>query len=92
MEVIKIQTARSNIAAKLLDFITECKKCNGMLEARVFRQAKVGDFSLCLLWSTDQPELQGSSVGLHLSNILKKDGLVNHSVWVETIEHEEKVS
>jgi hypothetical protein len=92
IEVIKIQTARSNMAAKLLGFVTECKKCSGMLEARVFRHAKVGDFSLCLIWVTDQPELQGSSVGLHLSNTLKKDGLVDHSVWVEMDEHEEKAA
>ncbi len=92
MEFIKVQTARSNVAAMLQNFVTECKKCHGLLEARVFNHAMVDDCSLCLLWNTDRPEQQGSSVGLHLSNTLKKYGLVDHSVWVETDERKEKVS
>ena len=92
MEFIKVQTARSNVAAKLLNIVTECKKCHGLLEARVFNHASVGDCSLCLLWNTDMPEPQGSSVGLHLSNTLKKYGLVDHSVWLEKDQREEKIS
>lgn len=83
MEFIKVQTARSNVAAMLQKFVLECRKCKGLLDAKVFVHAMVEDCSLCLLWETSQPELQGSSVGLHLSNTLKKYGLVDHSVWVE---------
>ena len=94
MEFIKVQTAttRSKVSALLQNFVDECKKCHGLLEARVFSNSKVGDCSLCLLWKTDRPEPQGSSIGLHLSNSLKKYGLVDHSVWVETGKQEEKVS
>jgi hypothetical protein len=50
------------------------------------------DCSLCLLWKTARPEPLGSRVGLHLTDTLKKYGLVDHSVWVEKDEKEEKKS
>ena len=92
MEFIKVQTARSNVAAMLQNFVSECKKCRGLLDAKVFVHSMVDDCSLCLLWKTDKHEPQGSSVGLHLTNTLKKYGLVDHSVWVEKDEKEEKKS
>jgi hypothetical protein len=52
----------------------------------------VEDCSLCLLWKTKKFEPQGSNVGMHLTNTLKKYGLVDHSVWVEKDEKEEKKS
>ncbi len=83
MEFIKVQTARSNIAAILQNFVSECKKCHGLVDAKVFVHTLVDDCSLCLLWDTNRLEPQGSSVGLHLSKTLKKYGLVDHSVWIE---------
>lgn len=92
MEFIKVQTARSNVAAILKNFASDCKLCKGLLDAKVFTHAMVDDCSLCLLWNTKRFESQGSSIGLHLSNTLKKYGLVDHSVWVEREEEEEKRS
>ncbi len=92
MEFIKVQTAGSSVAAKLQNFITECEKCKGLLEARMFNHVLVDDCSLYLLWNTDRPEPQGSNIGLHLCNILKKYGLVDHTVWVEKEGIEEKAS
>ena len=92
MEIIKVQAGRTNVAARLRDFVQECKHCKGLLDARVFTHAMIDDCSLCLLWKTDGAEAQGSSLGLHLSNTLKKYGLVDHSVWVEKEEIGEKNS
>ncbi len=92
MEFIKVQTAQSNVAAMLKNFVSECKKCQGLMDAKVFVHTMVEDCSLCLLWNTSEFEPQGSNVGLHLSNTLKKYGLVDHSVWVEKDEKEEKKS
>lgn len=83
MELIKVQTAHANLVVKLMRIIDDCDQCQGLLEAKVFRHASIGDCSLCLRWSTDQPEPRGSSVGLSLSNLLKQYGLVDHSVWIE---------
>jgi hypothetical protein len=90
MEFIKVQTAWPNVASMLKNFVSECKKCKGLLDAKVFTHAMVDDCSLCLLWKTKGFESQGSSVGLHLANTLKKYGLVDHSIWVEKDEKEEK--
>lgn len=92
MEFIKVQTARSNVAAKMKDFVAECKQSKGLLDAKVFVHAMVEDCSLCLLWKTEKAETQGSSLGLHLSDTLKKYGLVDHSVWLEKEEQGEKMS
>ncbi len=92
MEFIKVQTVKKNIAAKLLNLVHECKTCQGLLEAKVFNNASVDDLSLCLHWKTDVPDRHGSPLGLHLSHTLKKYGLVDHSVWVERDEREEKKS
>lgn len=92
MEFIKVQAGQANVAALLMDFVAECKKCHGLLDAKVFTHARVDDCSLCLLWKTKSLDPHGSGVGLHLANNLKKYGLVDHSVWVERDEEEEKMS
>ena len=92
MEFIKVQSAHSKVAAMLQNFVVDCKKCHGLLDAKVFVHAMFKDCSLCLLWKTARPEPLGSRVGLHLTDTLKKYGLVDHSVWVEKYEKEEKKS
>ena len=92
MEFIKVQTVRANVTEILLDVVTECKKCHGLLEAKVFNHSSVDDCSLCLLWNTDVAKPFGSGIGVQMSNILKKYGLVDHSVWVEMDERGEKIS
>jgi hypothetical protein len=92
MEFIKIQTASSNVAAKMLTLIEQFKECQGLLEVKVFRHASVDDCSLCLCWNTDSPEPQGSSIGFVLCNTLNQYGLVDHAVWIEKETIEEKAS
>jgi len=92
MEFIKIQTASSNVAAKILTLIEPFKECQGLLEAKVFHHASVDDCSLCLCWNTDSPEPRGSSVGFVLCSTLKQYGLVDHTVWIENETIEEKAS
>jgi hypothetical protein len=92
MEFIKVQTAQSNVAAMLRKFVGECKRSKGLLDVKVFTHSMVEDCSLCLLWKTKKFEPLGSNVGMHLTNTLKKYGLVDHSVWVEKDEKEEKKS
>jgi hypothetical protein len=92
MEFIKIQTASSDVAAKMLALIEQYKECRNLLEIKVFRHASVDDCLLCLRWNTDSPKPRGSSVGFMLSNTLKQYGLVDHAVWIEKETIEEKPS
>ncbi len=89
MECIKIQTSRLDVGTKLLDFVDECKKCHGLLAAKVYNHATVSDCSFYLFWNTETAKLQGSSIGIQLCNTLKKYGLVDHSVWLEHDNNEE---
>ena len=89
MEFIKVQTERANVKEILMNFVAECKECEGVVEVKVFNHTTVNDCSLCLLWNTDSPKVQGSIVGLALSGALREFGLVDHSVWVEETEFEE---
>ncbi len=86
MEFIKVQTAQPNVAAELTNFVAECRNCHGLLETKIFDHMTVDDCSIYLRWNTDQPESQGSTIGLSLCNVLKKYGLVDHSIWVERSE------
>jgi hypothetical protein len=86
MEFIKVQASHSKVAPMLQNFVVDCKKCSGLLDAKVFVHAMFKDCSL------SRPEPLGSRVGLHLTDTLKKYGLVDHSVWVEKDEKEEKRS
>ena len=92
MEFIKVQNARSNVVDLLKNFVTECTKCPGLMDAKVFVHSMIEDCSLCLHWKTKRLDPQGSSLGLHLCSTLKKYGLVDHSVWVENDEREERKS
>lgn len=92
MEFIKIQTASSNVAAKMLTLIESLKQCQGLVETRVLRHASVNDCLLCLCWNTGSPDPLGSGVGFMLCDTLKQYGLVDHTVWIENETIEEKAS
>ena len=42
-----------------------------------------GDISVQLHWDSEEPQYQGSLLGLELVQAMKEFGLVDHSVWVE---------
>ena len=87
LEFIKVQAAATQGQAavpKLLDLVSDLKKTPGLVEASVCGHASdYGDFAILLLWDTDQSQRRGSLVGLNLNQVLKKFGLVSHSVWIE---------
>lgn len=88
MEFIKVQTAKANVIEIVLDFVSECKNCDGLLDAKVFKHSSVDDCSICLCWNTDAVLHTGSTIGVQMSNTLKKFGLVDQSVWLEIEERE----
>jgi hypothetical protein len=91
IEFIKVQAAGTQGQAalpELSELTADLKKTPGLVEADVYDRASAyGDFAVLLLWDTDQPQQEGSMEGLHLKQILKKFGLVNHSVWIINTEN-----
>lgn len=59
---------------------------SGLAEARLYRHASwETDWTMHLHWETEQPEKNGSALGLHLSQALKEFGLIDHSIWIEEV-------
>jgi hypothetical protein len=57
---------------------------DGLIGFNIYSHLQLrGDLSLHLAWETDAALLQGSPLGLRLSQALKDYGLINHNVWKE---------
>lgn len=85
MEFIKLQTV--NISEAVLQHVValsqEITDTPGLAEVEVYAHASgTGDIAFLLLWETDQPQHQGSLIGLQLARELKKVGLMAHTVWI----------
>jgi hypothetical protein len=85
LEVIKLRSAGkdSGLLEELLLSIDESSQ-SGLVELKAYhRVALETDFSVHLLWDSEQPEQNGSALGLRLAQALKELGLTDHSIWIE---------
>ena len=85
LEVIKLRSGRkdSGLLEELLRSIHEFSQ-SGLLEMKTLRHAVLEtDLSVHLYWESEQPEKNGSPLGLHLAQALREFGLIDHSVWIE---------
>jgi hypothetical protein len=58
----------------------------GLTEMRIYRHAAwETDWSLHLHWESEEPEKDGSELGLRLSQALEEFGLIDHSTWTEEV-------
>jgi hypothetical protein len=90
LEMIKVQTASGQergAEEELAAFVREILNdpgSSGLLETVLYQHASVpGCFAVQLTWDREAPGLQGSVLGLRLTQTVKSFGLVNHSVWIE---------
>jgi hypothetical protein len=92
LEMIKVQvssgqeiTARNELISLVSD-IRQNPDYPGLREFVMYRHALVpGFFVIHLLWDSPHPQTRGSVAGLSLAQTLKTFGLVDHSVWMETV-------
>jgi len=90
LETIKLQSAsgmESTTERELLGLANEVRNGpdhRGSVEAMVYNHASVpGYFAIRLFWSSGPPLVQGSPLGIRITQTLKTFGLVDHSVWIE---------
>jgi hypothetical protein len=90
LETIKVQSAsgmETITERQLLGLANEVRNGpdhRGSVEAVVYNHASVpGYLAIRLFWSTGPPQLQGSPLGMRITQTLKTFGLVDHSVWIE---------
>lgn len=85
LEIIKLRSAWKGSVPldELVDSISKVGQ-SGLVNMKTYRNAALEtDLSLHLCWKSDQPEQNGSPLGLHLARALKEFGLIDHSVWIE---------
>jgi len=86
MESIKVRAAvrlEKKAAAEFISLVKDIES-PGLDGVRVYLNvAYKGDISVQLHWDSEEPEHQGSFLGLKLEQAMKEFGLVDHSVWVE---------
>jgi hypothetical protein len=95
LETIKLQSAsgmESITEKELLGLANEVRNDDGgSVEVMVYNHASVpGCFAIRLFWSTGPIPLQGSPLGIRITQTLKTLGLVDHSVWIEKAEKGEQ--
>ena len=86
MENIKVRAAvrlEEKAAAEFVSLVKDIES-PGLDGVRVYLNvAFKGDISVQLHWDSEEPEYQGSFLGLKLEQAMKEFGLVDHSVWME---------
>ena len=89
LETIKVQTASGlesraeDELAALVEDVLNNSHASGLLETVLYSHASVpGCFAMQLSWDTETPKIQGSLLGLRLTQTVKSFGMVDHSVWI----------
>ena len=87
IEIITLRSTRDDLLVLDFESLVDVKENypDGKLEKmEVYRRCTLDtDLSVHLRWNSDRANLEGSSVALHLMELLKENGLLNHSIWVE---------
>jgi len=87
IEIIKLRSAgKAPESLKgLLSDLTQ-KGQPGLIETRLYRHASwETDWTMHLHWDSEQPEKNGTALGIRLSQSLKEFGLIDHSIWIEEV-------
>jgi len=87
IEIIMLRSAGDDLAVLDIKSLVAIKNNDqtGKLEKiEVYRRCKLDtDLSVHLRWNSERANPEGSRVALHLMELLKENGLLNHSIWVE---------
>ena len=87
IEIITLRSTRDDLLVLDFESLVDVKENypDGKLEKmEVYRRCTLDtDLSVHLRWNSDRANPEGSSVALHLMELLKENGLLNHSIWVE---------
>ncbi len=87
IEIITLRSTGDDLAVldiKSLVAIKDSDQTGKLEKIEVYRPCTMDtDLSVHLRWNSDRADPEGSSVALHLMELMKENGLLNHSIWVE---------
>ena len=87
IEIITLRSTSDDLAALDIESLVAIKddyQAGRLEKIKIYRHCTMHtDLNVHLHWNSDRADPAGSSVALHLVQLLKENGLVNHSIWVE---------
>jgi hypothetical protein len=87
IEIITLRSTSDDLEAldiKSLVVIKGDIRSGKLEQMKIYRRCGMDtDLSVHLRWNTEWVEATGSKIALHLMQLLKENGLVNHSIWRE---------
>ncbi len=90
IEMIKLRSTQEKLSdvTRKLDMLSEVKNHNdGFVEIKIYRCHELNtDMSIHIKREAPEPTYLKSTLGLMLSDELKKYGAINYSIWVENEE------
>lgn len=92
LELIKVQAASGREGkteeelAGLAKDILHNTGSSDLLDTVLYNHASIpGCFAVQLTWDTEAPRIQGSLMGLRLTQTVKFFGLGDHSIWIAKV-------
>ncbi len=84
LEIIILRTAGNpEPPSRELEHFAGSLTAPGLEKAVLYNHAFIpGDLALALHWNTDEPRGRGSDLALGLVQELRRQGLIDHSVWI----------
>ncbi len=87
IEIITLRSTSDDLEAldiKSLVAIKDDYHSGKLEQMKVYRRCGMDtDLSVHFRWNSERVEPTGSKTALHLMQLLKENGLVNHSIWRE---------
>ena len=85
IEIISLRgttTLSEEFCRTLMSLVEEQRQVSTEPEIKTYRMKNIeSDMSFHLIWTSMDPKLEKSDLGVSLANYLKEFGLVSHSVW-----------
>ena len=89
LEVIELRTARKkqdDLMEYFSTVVEDLSNKNEVDEFRIYsRVESETDFSIHIYYDSKEQSEEGTRLGLRLIDTLKEFGLVNHSIWIESV-------
>ena len=87
LEIIELRSVRANRAMlkkQLKSLFTDLMEAEKTQKIKIYYRIGVDtDFSIHIFLDSEEPDNNGSPLGLRLSDELKEYGLISHTVWAE---------
>ena len=84
LEIIEMRAAEVNCERLIREVCQLLSESESNASVKIYKNLRPGtDWSIHLLYEAKELDLQGSELAILIKEILKKFGIVYHSIWLE---------